>query len=78
MPWPTDALERVAEYFIGSMHLTKTAEDPRKKSEYFDDDADDHKKSIFAVEKLELSQMELDLVQIVMYFNQSVIDASEK
>lgn len=80
MPWPVDALERVAEYFISSMKLGQAqeqAEAGAAEQASVDTAESDDKKSD-NVEEIVLSELELELVQIVMYFNNSVFEASER
>ncbi|XP_054732574.1 dynein axonemal heavy chain 3-like [Anastrepha obliqua] len=84
MPWPVDALERVAEYFISSMKLGQTQEQTEpgagaaaERASVDTAESDTTKKSE-EVEEIVLSELELELVQIVMHFNKSVFDASER
>lgn len=79
MPWPVDALERVAEYFISSMKLNQTEEEAQAEAKIEEEPSESsmERKSI-SIKSLHLSELEQDLVQVVMYFNQSVVEASEK
>ncbi|XP_059216601.1 dynein axonemal heavy chain 3 isoform X2 [Stomoxys calcitrans] len=81
MPWPVDALERVAEYFISSMKLGQshdTDDADANKSVESIESKESSKKSLEDVQEIVLSDLEKELVKCVMHFNQSVIDASEK
>lgn len=82
MPWPVDALERVAEYFISSMKLgqaqeTEDVADANKSLESFES-KESSRKSLEEVHEIVLSDLEKELVKCVMHFNQSVVDASQK
>ncbi|ALC43064.1 CG17150 [Drosophila busckii] len=82
MPWPEEALSRVGIYFVTSMHLNKphdeeqaeAAEAPRASEE----PKEEEKRGTRNEGDRELTQLEEDLVACVMYFHQSVVDASEK
>lgn len=80
MPWPVDALERVAEYFISSMKLGQAQEtedaDANKSLESYE--SKESRKTLEEVQEIVLSDLEKELVKCVMHFNQSVVDASEK
>lgn len=78
MPWPEEALSRVGTYFVTSMNLNKPHEEtPRISEEAQELQEGEKHKTIGEVER-ELTQLEEDLVVCVMYFHQSVVDASEK
>ncbi|KAM7358701.1 dynein heavy chain 3, axonemal isoform 1-T1 [Cochliomyia hominivorax] len=80
MPWPVDALERVAEYFISSMKLGQSQEtedaDANKSLESYE--SKESRKSLEEIQEIVLSDLEKELVKCVMHFNQSVVVASEK
>lgn len=92
MPWPVDALERVAEYFISSMKLGQSAAEDRDATTQESTDAQaadatksvesfeskESQKSLEEVQEIVLTELEKKLVNVVMHFNQSVVDASEK
>lgn len=80
MPWPVDALERVAEYFISSMELGQShdTDEAEANKSVESIDSKESKKSLEDVQEIVLSDLEKELVKCVMHFNQSVIDASEK
>ncbi|XP_055840841.1 dynein axonemal heavy chain 3 isoform X1 [Episyrphus balteatus] len=77
MPWPVDALVRVAEHFISSMNLNKAEEEDASVDELHHSPRGSQA-SIGPEKELVLSVQEQNLVQMVMYFNVSVVDASEK
>lgn len=75
--WPDDALSRVAENFVRSMNLAsgpvKASSDsdtePVEENTLDDDDADQ-------VAETKLTTLEFSLVEMVMQFNTSIVDAS--
>ncbi|EDV95581.1 GH15699 [Drosophila grimshawi] len=78
MPWPEEALARVGTYFVTSMQLNKPhdeEETPRIAEEV---PQEGEKRETMGEVDRELTQLEQDLVFCVMYFHQSVVDASEK
>ncbi|XP_037881601.1 dynein heavy chain 3, axonemal [Glossina fuscipes] len=79
MPWPVDALQRVAEYFISSMNLHQPEEiEEQVVTETKSRESAESEKSLEEVQEIVLSDLENELVQVVMYFNRSVVAASEK
>lgn len=88
MPWPEEALYRVGCYFVSSMNLNKPhgEEDEEKEKEGSEDIAlsarpseEEGAKRPTTIEvERELIQLEKDLVFCVMYFHQSVVEASER
>lgn len=82
MPWPLDALEKVAEYFINSMNLkAKDAYNTQKDFENKSQtgiDLESSAQSLGVVESIVLSDLERSLVQAVIYFNESIIYASNR
>ncbi|TDG53310.1 hypothetical protein AWZ03_000125 [Drosophila navojoa] len=79
MPWPEEALSRVGSYFVTSMNLNKPQDETPRVSEEIpqQEEEGDKRKTMGEVDR-ELTQLEQDLVVCVMYFHQSVVDASEK
>lgn len=90
MPWPEEALYRVGCYFVSSMNLNATQseeEEPAAENAEAteappsqrpsEEQGENVKRTTLEVER-ELTQLELDLVFCVMYFHQSVVDASER
>lgn len=91
MPWPEEALYRVGCYFVSSMGLDTTQseeEEPAAENgeateatppslRASEEQGEKVKRTTLEVER-ELTQLELDLVFCVMYFHQSVVDASER
>lgn len=82
MPWPEEALSRVGTYFVTSMKLNKPHgeehEEPASVRESVDHEQEETKRRETIDGDRELTQLEMDLVDCVMYFHQSVVDASEK
>lgn len=79
MPWPVDALQRVAEYFIGSMNLHHPEEtEEQVAADAKSRESGESEKSLEEVQEIILSDLENELVQVVMHFNRSVVAASEK
>ncbi|XP_062127566.1 dynein axonemal heavy chain 3 [Drosophila sulfurigaster albostrigata] len=86
MPWPEEALSRVGTYFVTSMKLNRPHEDDKEEavasaapstrpSEEVPEGG--NRETMGEVDR-ELTQLEQDLVYCVMYFHQSVVEASEK
>lgn len=88
MPWPEEALYRVGCYFVSSMNLNKPHgeehEEKEKEKEVSEDTpssdevAEGEKRPTTMEVERELIQLEKDLVFCVMYFHQSVVEASER
>ncbi|XP_036671579.3 dynein axonemal heavy chain 3 isoform X3 [Drosophila suzukii] len=82
MPWPEEALSRVGVYFVTSMHLNRPHGEEQQEQVQVKDPADPDQEEVVRRETVdgdrELTQLEADLVDCVMYFHQSVVDASEK
>lgn len=91
MPWPEEALYRVGCYFVSSMNLnTPHGEEEEQAAENAEDaegappsqrpseeQPEGEKRATLEVPR-ELTQLEQDCVFCVMYFHQSVVDASER
>jgi len=81
MPWPEEALSRVGVYFVSSMNLNRPhgeeTQEPVQSKDAADPDEEEVRRETVGVER-EQTQLEADLVDCVMYFHQSVVDASEK
>ncbi|XP_070136648.1 dynein axonemal heavy chain 3 [Drosophila bipectinata] len=82
MPWPEEALSRVGIYFVTSMRLNRPHseehEEPASVRESVEQGQEETQRRETLDEDRELTQLELDLVDCVMYFHQSVVDASER
>lgn len=78
MPWPEEALSRVGSYFVTSMELNKPQDETPRVSEEIPQEEEGEKRKTMGEVERELTQLEQDLVVCVMYFHQSVVDASEK
>ncbi|XP_033238860.1 dynein heavy chain 3, axonemal [Drosophila pseudoobscura] len=87
MPWPEEALSRVGTYFVMSMNLHRPHDEveaeqaqaqaqPPRPSDESAQGAEGPRDTV--EEDRELTQLENDLVDCVMFFHQSVVDASEK
>jgi len=78
MPWPEEALSRVGVYFVTSMHLNRPHGEEQQEQVQVKDPADPDQEEVVRRETVdgdrELTQLEADLVDCVMYFHQSVVD----
>lgn len=81
MPWPEEALSRVGMYFVNSMHLNRPHDEENEQEQVAKEPAEPGQEEVrreTTNEEREMTQLESDLVYCVMYFHQSVVDASEK
>lgn len=75
LPWPEDALQSVAEKFIGTLILSH----PQLSKQPSDDiDANSHPVADQPSKSNRLCSFEKNLVKIVIYFNESVCDINRK
>lgn len=77
--WPDDALLRVAENFILSMKLDAAPTQATVENDMADGDADGGQKDDDDEEvEIRVSELEKQLIEMVMLFNTSVVDASSR
>lgn len=76
LPWPSDALQHIAEKFIATMDLLH----PKLSKKPSDDsDSDDKLQTIESSTKsVQLSTFEMNLVNAMVFFNEAIVMASER
>lgn len=77
LPWPADALQHIAEKFVGVMDLShpKLSKKPSTES-----DSGDKLQSVdpSSTKSVQLSTFEMNLVNAMVFFNETIVEASER
>lgn len=79
LPWPDDALQSIAEKFIGQMDLSH----PKlSKKSSIESDSGDNKMVQTTIDQntkpLQLSKFELNIVNTMVYFNETIVAAGKR